>query len=204
MEDDGLIARENVTLSISASTLLANDTDPNNKPLSITGVGNATHGTVSYDSIAKTVMFVPTAGYTGNATFTYSISNGSGGTSTGTVGLLVNDPASSSLFSLTSVPTLVTANDPNSVELGVKFVASANGIISGIRFYKGATNTGSTAETSGVTGKLLASANFTNETVAGWQQVNFEPGLYYGRHYLCSLVPYQWQLFRRHGLFRSR
>lgn len=64
--------------------------------------------------------------------------------------------------------------DPSAVELGVKFRSDYNGYITGIRFYKASTNTGThlgNLWTS--TGTLLASATFTNETASGWQQVNF-------------------------------
>ena len=47
-------------------------------------------------------------------------------------------------------------------------------LVTGIRFYKAATNTGThigTLWTS--TGTLLAQATFTSETASGWQQVNF-------------------------------
>ena len=65
-------------------------------------------------------------------------------------------------------------NDPSSVELGVKFTAAANGLITGLRFYKGPQNTGPhVADLWSSTGTLLATATFTNETASGWQQVNF-------------------------------
>jgi len=68
----------------------------------------------------------------------------------------------------------VTVNDPNAVTLGVKFQASTNGTITGIRFYKGPQNTGTHIGTLWSTsGGLLGSATFTNETASGWQQVNF-------------------------------
>ena len=82
------------------------------------------NGTVSYDANTQTVSFVPTTGYTGTASFTYSVTDGQGGTASANVALFVNDPSAASLFSLTSTPSIVTANDPNSVELGVKFQAS--------------------------------------------------------------------------------
>jgi hypothetical protein len=172
--DGEFIATENGTLSIAAATLLANDTDPNGLALSITGVSNPTHGTVSFDANTNTVTFTPTNGYTGTATFTYAIKDTNGGTASGNVALIVNDPASQSLFSLTSAPTTVTTVDPGSVELGVKFTAAANGTISGIRFYKGPQNTAThVADLWTSTGTLLATATFTNETASGWQQVNF-------------------------------
>jgi hypothetical protein len=56
----------------------------------------------------------------------------------------------------------------------VKFRADTPGWISGIRFYKGSTNTGThTGHLWTSTGTLLASATFTNETASGWQQVTF-------------------------------
>ena len=48
------------------------------------------------------------------------------------------------------------------------------GVISGVRFYKGATNTGTpVGHLWSSTGTLLASATFTNETASGRQQVTF-------------------------------
>src|SRR6185312_7764248 len=55
-----------------------------------------------------------------------------------------------------------------------KFRSDVAGYITGIRFDKGAGNTGTHVGYlwSG-TGTLLASATFTGETATGWQQVNF-------------------------------
>ena len=79
-----------------------------------------------------------------------------------------------SLFSSNPTPSIVSVNDPNSVELGFKFQASSAGDITGLRFYKGASNTGThVADLWSSTGTLLATATFTNETASGWQQVNF-------------------------------
>ena len=65
-------------------------------------------------------------------------------------------------------------NDAASVELGLKFVASANGQVTGIRFYKGPSKTGThVADLWRSTGTLLATATFTAESASGWQQVNF-------------------------------
>jgi hypothetical protein len=79
-----------------------------------------------------------------------------------------------SLFSANSVPSSVTVNDPNAVELGVRFIASADGMITGLRFYKGPENSGPhVADLWSSNGTLLATATFSNETASGWQQVNF-------------------------------
>jgi N,N-dimethylformamidase beta subunit-like protein/uncharacterized protein DUF4082/Big-like domain-containing protein len=171
--DSGFVATENTALSIAASALLANDTDPNGLPLSITGVSNLSNGTVTYNASTQTVSFVPTTGYTGPASFTYTISDGRASAS-GNVSLAVNYPVSAqSLFNTSDTPATVAVNDTNSVELGVKFQASTTGTISGIRFYKGLLNTGThVADLWTATGTLLATATFTNETASGWQQVN--------------------------------
>ena len=198
--DSGFIATENTALSIPASALLANDTDPNGLPLSITGVSNPSNGTVSYDPNTQTVSFVPTTGYSGTASFSYSITDGqSTSTASANVALFVNDPSAASLFSLTSAPSIVSVNDPNSIELGVEFQASANGQITGLRFYKGPQNTGAhVADLWSATGTLLATATFTNETASGWQQVNFSNPVAITRgDDLCRFVPHERRLFCR-------
>jgi Domain of unknown function (DUF4082)/Cadherin-like domain len=174
----GLVATMNNPLSIPASTLLANDTDPNGYTLSVIGVSNPVNGTVSYDASSQTVTFVPTSGYpspnyTGSASFNYSISNGNGGTATGLVSLTVTVPTSS-LFSATSTPKVVTVNDSSGVELGVKFQATSAGKVIGVRFYKGSQNTGThVGNLWSSSGALLATVTFTNETASGWQQATF-------------------------------
>jgi hypothetical protein len=73
-----------------------------------------------------------------------------------------------------ATPATIDSKDGASVELGVKFTSEASGTITGIRFYKAATNVGThVGSLWSSTGTLLASATFTNETASGWQQVNF-------------------------------
>ncbi|WP_285663045.1 Ig-like domain-containing protein, partial [Phytopseudomonas straminea] len=79
------------SLTIASSTLLGNDTDPNNDSLSITSVQNATNGTVTLNN--GNVVFTPKSGFYGDATFQYTISDGKGGSDTATVTLKVNQAA---------------------------------------------------------------------------------------------------------------
>ncbi len=73
-----------------------------------------------------------------------------------------------------ATPTLPDAGDPSSVELGVKFNASSEGWVTGVRFYKASTNTGThVGSLWSSTGTLLATATFTHESESGWQQVTF-------------------------------
>lgn len=67
-----------------------------------------------------------------------------------------------------------TTDFGNSVELGVKFSSSVAGYIKGIRFFSGNTVSGNyTGHLWSIDGELLASAEFTNVTASGWQQVLF-------------------------------
>jgi hypothetical protein len=80
----------------------------------------------------------------------------------------------SSLWPSTTTPAVDSHHDSQPVTLGVKFQATASGTITGIRFYKGASNTGThVGSLWSATGTLLAQATFTNETASGWQQVTF-------------------------------
>ena len=90
---DTVAATEDTPLTIAASTLLANDTDVDGNPLTITSVQDATNGTVSL--VNGNVVFTPATNYNGPASFTYTVSDGQGGSSTVTV--TVNGSPSTSL-----------------------------------------------------------------------------------------------------------
>src|SRR5262249_56690416 len=68
---------------IAPVTLLANDSDVDGDSLTITSVQGATHGTVAISN--GNTVFTPAANYNGPASFTYTASDGHGGTTTGTV-----------------------------------------------------------------------------------------------------------------------
>ena len=174
--DSGFVTTENTALAIPASSLLANDTDPNGYTLSVTGVSSPTNGTVAYNAGTQIATFTPTTNYVGDAGFVYSITNGHGGTASANVALAVNPSGQTtvSLFSISDVPATVTENDNNAVELGVQFQSSAAGQVTGILFYKGPQNTGThIANLWTASGTLLATATFVNETASGWQVVTF-------------------------------
>ena len=78
-----------------------------------------------------------------------------------------------SLFAPTSTPAVSADPDGSANELGVKFSSSQAGSITGIRFYKDASNTGThVGSLWSASGTRLASATFT-ESASGWQQVSF-------------------------------
>jgi hypothetical protein len=72
------------------------------------------------------------------------------------------------------VPETASVGDTGAFELGVKFKPQTDGFVSGVRFYKGAANTGThTGSLWSSGGSRLATATFTNETASGWQHVTF-------------------------------
>src|SRR5262249_54976826 len=77
------------------------------------------------------------------------------------------------LWANTVTPTITSfSSDQNAIEVGTKFQPNVNGMVTGLRFYKGATNTGThigNLWTSG--GTLLATQTYSGETASGWQEV---------------------------------
>ncbi len=92
--NDSASVAEGGTLTINASTLLANDSDPEGATLSISSVGNPANGSVSLSEDKTTVTYIHDGSETASGSFTYTVSDGSA-TSTATVNITVtpvNDP----------------------------------------------------------------------------------------------------------------
>ena len=98
----------------------------------------------------------------------------SGNVQTPSGGTAVNVSCPCSIWGPTVTPAVVDGGDPAALELGVKFTSDTFGTVSGIRFYKASTNTGThIGNLWSSTGQLLATATFTSESASGWQQVTF-------------------------------
>ena len=90
--DDTIAAAfRNTTFTLTAADLLGNDTDTDGDALTITGVSSATHGAVSLTTDGH-IVFVPDNGYTGPASFIYTIADTSGATTFATVNLTLTLP----------------------------------------------------------------------------------------------------------------
>src|SRR5579872_2557967 len=87
--------------------------------------------------------------------------------------LVTGTRAQVAIFPSMSSPVNIDNGPDGPVELGIKFQSSVAGTITGIRFYKSAANGGThVGNLWSVNGTLLATATFTDETAAGWQQVS--------------------------------
>lgn len=80
---------EDATLTIAATQLAANDSDVDGDGLTVTAVASTvtTFGTVGLSS--GTITYTPAANFHGSADFSYTLSDGNGGTTSGTVAITV-------------------------------------------------------------------------------------------------------------------
>ena len=141
--NDTATVAEGGTVSIAASTLLANDSDPEGATLSISGVSGAVNGTVALSQNKATVTYTHDGSETTTGSFTYTISDGSA-TDTATVSVTVtavNDPPTASndtttvaeggTVSIDASTLLSNDSDPEDATLSISGVASAvNGSVS--------------------------------------------------------------------------
>ncbi|MBL0407448.1 cadherin-like domain-containing protein [Microvirga aerilata] len=100
--DDSATTNQGTPVTI---TVLANDTDSNGDTLTVSAItANATHGTTTLNSNG-TITYTPTANYLGDDSFTYSISDGRGGSDTATVNLTINAPTTDRPFDESYIAT---------------------------------------------------------------------------------------------------
>jgi lysophospholipase L1-like esterase/fibronectin type 3 domain-containing protein len=112
-----------------------------------------------------------------------------------------------SIWSSGDAPVLEQVTSTIPAEVGVKFRTEKDGFIGGVRFYKGADNTGThVGSLWTATGTLLASATFTDETSSGWQQVLFEQPVPVQAHtvYIASYFAPVGRYAADKGYFRER
>jgi len=149
--------------------------------------------TVTYSDITHTATLTPTLPLARFTTYTATVKSGGSGVKTSGGGTLATDYS----WSFTTEPTVscTTGLYPCSIwgpggtpatpakqdvgatyELGMKFRSSLDGLVRGLRFYKGAGNTGAHYGHLWAASdhSLLATVLFTNETPSGWQEATFE------------------------------
>jgi hypothetical protein len=147
---------------------------------------------VSYDAGSLTATLNPTASLSGGTTYTARVKGGSTDprvkdvagnalaanvTWTFTTAVVTPPPTCPcSVWASSAAPANPLENDGDAVELGLKFRSDRDGVITGVRFYKGGATNGGThvGHLWTSAGALLGSVNFASETTSGWQQALFQ------------------------------
>ncbi len=180
-----------VTLVAAVSAVFDEPIDPasvNSSTFELRDAGGSlVSADVTYLAGTRTAVLTPLAALLPSSSYTATLRGGVAGSSIADIAgnplaadvtwpFTTRDPSGCpcSVWDDATIPTNPSENDPSSVELGMKFEVAANGFINGVRFYKGAGNTGThVGRLWTLGGTLLAEVTFTNETATGWQEAAF-------------------------------
>jgi uncharacterized delta-60 repeat protein len=136
--NDAATTNEDTAVTVA---VLANDSDVENDPLTVTAVTQGANGSVTFTPGG--VTYTPAADYFGSDSFTYTVSDGNGGTATATVNVTVNpvnDPPTLAPIADLTIPedagvqtvalSGITAGPPNEVQtLTVTATSDTPGLI---------------------------------------------------------------------------
>ncbi|HEX9822235.1 MAG TPA: Ig-like domain-containing protein, partial [Methylomirabilota bacterium] len=86
-QDDFAVTQRDTPVTIA---VLANDSDPDGDPLTVTAVTDPAHGS-AVNNGDGTVTYTPDAGFVGSDSFEYTISDGAGGADSATVSVTVEE-----------------------------------------------------------------------------------------------------------------
>ncbi len=180
-----LAGSSSVALDSTVSTVLSKPATASTVKITLTGPGTTSvAGTTAYDPATNKATFTPTAALAPATTFTATLtatsttgqqlSAGSTWTFTTVPEPRIAGTCPCTLFQDTVTPGIYEINDGVPLTLGVRFSSTTAGTITGVRFYKAASNTGThTGTLFTASGQQLATITFTNETTAGWQTATF-------------------------------
>ena len=112
--DNYTLAQDSTANSLN---VLANDSDPDGDTLTIATVSTPVHGSASI--VGNRINYTPTAGYSGNDTFTYSVSDGKGGSATATVSITITPAAPANRPPIAQNDTYTIAQDSSANSLNV-------------------------------------------------------------------------------------
>ena len=174
-----------VGVQVAPSATFSEDVDASTVAVTLKDAsGGSVSGSVGYDAGSRTATFTPDADLARGVTYTARVvaSDAAGNVmSPKSWSFTTAQPAPAagvcpcSVWDDAATPDLASVADTGSVELGVKFTADVDGLVTGARFYKGPDNTGThTGSLWSADGTLLAKATFSGESAAGWQTVTFD------------------------------
>jgi LmbE family N-acetylglucosaminyl deacetylase len=141
--------------------------------------------TAAASASGSTVKLEPSAPLAVSTTYTATLKGGTAGIKDEAGNALAADYSWSfttatpgacpcSLWDAGATPATPATADGSALELGVRFQSDVAGFVTGIRFHKGAGNTGThVGHLWSATGSQLAAATFSGESASGWQTVSF-------------------------------
>ena len=140
--DDYVTVNENTQLS--AILVMANDSEPSGTSFSISSVGSPSHGTALINpNYSSTVIYIPTTGYSGQDSFTYTLTDTNGATATGTVHVTVTPLKRLAIMPLGDSITVGITNGAVSPEQGYRGLLADGLTSAGIAFqFQGSDNPG--------------------------------------------------------------
>ena len=142
----------------------------------VAGVEVSTDGGATWHPAIGTTSWTYTWVAHGNPTATIKTRavDDSGNLQTPSAGTVVNIGCTCSIWGVGATPGKADSGVAGGTEVGVKFKSDVSGSVTGIRFYKASTNTGThVGNLWSASGTKLATVTFTNESSTGWQQATF-------------------------------
>ncbi|WP_199442694.1 DUF4082 domain-containing protein [Umezawaea beigongshangensis] len=191
-----------VTTAVTAT--FSEPVDPASAQILLTDPGGAKlTGTVSLSGDQRTITWTPggklapSTRYGANVQIADANGNAMAAPVTWSFTTAATPSCPCSLFSPATVPAITSADDAGAHELGVRFTPARSGRITGVKFYRGAENTGThTGSLWSASGQRLATGTFTGETASGWQTLVFaqpvtvSPGTTYTASYTTTTGHY--------------
>lgn len=170
-----------VALNATLTATFSEPVDPASAQIFLTDPGSAKlAGTVSLSTDQRTVTWTPNGALSPGTRYTASVgiadangvTMGAPATWSFTTTSTANCPCT--MFSAAVSPAVTSADDTGAYELGVRISPTASGKITGVKFYKGAGNTGThTGSLWSASGQRLATGTFSGESASGWQTLTF-------------------------------
>jgi hypothetical protein len=132
-KDDSATTLEGQPVTLNT---LSNDSDPEGDTLTITNIETPANGTAVASADGQGIIYTPNAGFVGTDSFTYTISDGNGGTATATETIVVaakpnlppvaKDDSSATGCSAITIDVLANDSDPEDDMLNIISVTGAS------------------------------------------------------------------------------
>ncbi len=181
-----LAGASSVSPSTGLMAVFSEDVQPGSVSMTVSVEGGAAvAGSAAYNAGTRTVTFTPTTRPLASATRyvvavrATDIPGNAMATPFTWTFRTMNPPATPEacpcgIWDDTAVPEIINVNEPQALDVGVRFTPTVDGTVTGMRFYKGPGNVGThTGSLWSTTGTLLSQATFTGESSTGWQSVTF-------------------------------